>query len=204
MRKLIMSITLFVAMTMGAFSQVKLDYTDGKYPEGVETQDWNGWLDYMNLVKRVYINDYKYIYVMKVDDSKVQYPDKTDNQYQPLVNGVKNFNFMIEKKLREVYPQLTIYQVESFDIQMKPNSLLLVPRFEKIDMGNRALRSWVGFGAGAQTMQISLYVVDDEGKFRFNFLHQRKTATSKKYEKAVNNELENFCDDIEDVFEKMK
>lgn len=180
-------------------------YDEKTYPQGKETTDWNDWLDYINIVSRINFNKIANLYIMRVDDSKITYPDKSDNQYEPLVKGVQSFNTRIEMAIRKKFPNINIYQVKNFDeLSMKDNSVLFVPKFDYVDMGSRAARAWVGFGAGAQTMRISGYVIDNTGKFYFNFWHQRKTSSSKKYQRAVNDELDNLSRDIANVFEKIK
>lgn len=180
-------------------------YDEKTYPQGTETRDWNDWLDYINIVSRINFDKVENLYIMKVDDSKITYPDKSDNQYEPLVEGVESFNSRIEKAIRKKFPNMNIFQVKNFDeLSMKDNSVLFVPKFDHVDMGSRAARAWVGFGAGAQTMRISGYAIDNTGKFYFNFWHQRKTSSSKRYQSAVNDELDNLSRDIANVFEKIK
>lgn len=182
----------------------KLQLSESDFPKGRQYDDWEDWLDYMNLYQPLNITKFSTIYIMKVDDSQVVYPDKSDNQYLPLYRGISSFNQYLEKKLNEKFPHIKVVQVESFnDLQMKANSLLLVPKFDKVDMGSRAARVWVGFGAGAQKMRVSGYVVDNEGRFYYNFWHQRVSTKSKKYDRMVENTMEVLSEDFILIFEKL-
>lgn len=190
---------------VGVTANGQFIYDEKTYPQGKETKDWNDWLDYINIVSTLNLNKFSNLYIMKVDDSKITYPDKSDNQYEPLVKGVQSFNARIEEAIRKRFPNINIYQVKNFDeLSMGDNSLLFVPKFDYVDMGSRAARAWVGFGAGAQTMRVSGYAIDNTGKFYFNFWHQRKTSNSKKYQKAVNDELDNLSKDIANIFAKIR
>lgn len=168
--------------------------------------NWNKWLDYINIVKRIDIYRYKTIYLFPIDISQVKWPDESDNQYPALVKEIKSFPLIIKETILSEYQHLNVIIVnESEDVQQDENSLGLCLRFDELDMGNRALRFWIGFGAGAQNITISGILTDGTQKELFDFRHRRVTvAGRRKYDKSLQKEFKNFAEDICRIFEKMQ
>lgn len=164
--------------------------------------NWNKWLDYINIVKRIDIYRYRTIYLFPIDNSQIKWPEESDNQYPALVEEIKNFPFIIKEAIQSEYRHLNVIIVnESEGIQMDETSLGLCLRFDELDMGNRALRFWVGFGAGAQNITISGMLIDGNSKELFDFRHRRVTvAGRRKYNVSLQKEFKNFAEDICRIF----
>ena len=166
--------------------------------------DWNNWLDYIMINKKVDINNYKTIYLYPVDESNVTLPEKTDNQYPALVKALQTFPYIIRKKLENDYQYLRVIVVENNEqVNVENNALVLKLRFDEFNMGSRALRVWIGFGAGAQSITISGDVIDSDNNVLFSFKHKRISLNWKTYEKCLKAEFSNFADDISRIFEEM-
>ncbi|MBP5722718.1 MAG: DUF4410 domain-containing protein [Bacteroidales bacterium] len=170
---------------------------------GTEYRDWEKWLDYINITRTVNLYEYSTLYITKVDDSKITYPDKNDNRYPALVKTMALFNIVIEKKIQKEFSHIKIVQIENAkDLTLDAKSLLLEPEMTELDMGSQALRFWIGFGAGAQHMVVSGKVSDSQGEC-FHFRHKRISSKSGGYEGTMIIEMNNFGADIAKIFKKM-
>ena len=70
-------------------------------------------------------------------------------------------------------------------------------------MGERAIRAWVGFGAGAQSVQISATLSNANGKVYY--LKQRRLSTKmSSYQSCLESEFEELSEDMVDVLKYMK
>lgn len=194
--KILLGTIAMGVLSLGSLNaQVKLDYTDGKFPKGTETENWKKHITYMNMVDKLDLKLAKNCYIMKVNTDGVKFP-KDKEQFKAVSKGLNKFNGMIEREIRDDNRQLNIEQVKDFNFEMKPSSLLLVTRIEKIEMGKQS-----GLKSVVQPMiSVSCYVVDDAGNFFFNFKAQRKFEKENSLERSVYETFEELSEDIAEVF----
>lgn len=198
-----------VACVLYANGEVKMlaDYSQHDQPtssfESREFRDWKNRIDYIHILENVDINKYRTLYIMPIDESNVEYPDKSDNQYEPLCRALYSFPAIIRSSLEKVFPYLNVIIVKKGEEYIDDNALYLNLKIDKLDMGSRALRVWIGFGAGTQTIKISGQVRDTKKEY-FDFIHQRLSGNWKTYEKALMAEMNNLSGDIVFIFQQMQ
>lgn len=169
-----------------------------------EYTDWHKWLDYINIVKPLAIEQYNTLYLRPIDASAVVWPDKTDNQYDGLKNALEALPGIIKENIEKKYSHLKVVVIDDQQqIAADDKALILRLKIEELDMGNRALRVWVGFGAGHQSVAISGDVTDANGEPFFNFRHRRISNNWQTYEKILKTEFKNFSKDICRIFKEL-
>ena len=173
------------------------DFSGVACQQGQVYNNWHKWLDYINIVMPIDIYKYEKIYLCPTDISKVQWPDKTDNKYPALEQSLEAFDGIIAKNIKKQLPHLKVLTVNSLDeMKLDDKSIGLSLRFDELDMGDRALRIWVGAGAGAQKITISGVFFDQNKKEFFDFKHRRITVIGRTYKKDLQLEFANFGKDF--------
>lgn len=173
------------------------DFSGVTCQQGQVYEDWHKWLDYINIVMPIDINKYEKIYLCPIDVSSVRWPDKEDNKYPALEKSLEAFPGIIAKNIKKQLPHINVLTVNSLDeMELDDKSVGLCLRIDELDMGDRALRIWVGAGAGAQKITIAGVIFDKDKKEFFDFKHRRITIDGRTYEKDLQLEFANFAKDI--------
>lgn len=163
--------------------------------------DWND-LDYVEIDQLINAKDYTTLYIVPVDESKVVFPDKDDNKYPAMKKALANFRSIIQEEFEDDFKNLKVVLTDK-KVTPKGNELVLAVKIEEINMGERALRAWVGFGAGAQSVQISATLSNANGKVYY--LKQRRLSTKmSSYQSCLESEFEELSEDMVDVLKYMK
>lgn len=169
--------------------------------------DWHNYLDYIHIYKTIHIDDFSTIYILPIDYTKVTFPNKEDNRYEAMVNGINNFPDIIQQQIIKRIPKQNVVILREWPTQLKDNSLCLQVSIEQIDMGSRALRFWIGFGAGAQSVKIAGKVFSNKGEEFFNFNQKRlssKGGAQFTYQRVLESEFENLGKDMAKIFINME
>ena len=74
---------------------------------------------------------------------------------------------------------------------------------DELDMGDRALRIWVGAGAGAQKITLSGVIFDKNKQEFFDFKHRRIMIIGRTYKKDLQLEFANFGKDIAKILDTL-
>lgn len=206
-RQFILITALCVSMFCMAQEVKPIDVKPDSAVTGKSYVDWHNYLDYIHIYKTVMAKDYSRIYILPIDQSNIQYPEEKDNRYPAMVNGIRNFPDIIRTQFLKRIPDLDVIILKEWPVQLADNSLCLQLTLEEIDMGSRALRFWVGFGAGAQSVKISGKVFSNTGEEFFNFNQKRlssKGGAKFTYQRVLESEFENLGEDIAKVFINME
>lgn len=169
-----------------------------------EYKDWCNYLDYININKVVNIDNYKTIVILPIGQDKVVWPDKDDNQYPALEKALAAAPSVFQEQIGKGLKGKNIeVKVAGSDVSPKSGEILIKLNIESLDMGNRALRVWVGFGAGNQNIEISGYAEDTLGKC-FSFKQKHYSIKMNSYEKVLTSEFKHFGEEIADIFINMQ
>ncbi len=169
-----------------------------------EYKDWCNYLDYININKVVNIDNYKTIVILPIGQDKVVWPDKDDNQYPALKKALTEAPSIFQKQLEKELKDKNIeVKIANSNTTPKNGEILIKLNIESLDMGNRALRVWVGFGAGNQSIEISGYASDTSGKC-FSFKQKRYSVKYSSYEKILKSGFKEFGEDIANIFINMQ
>ena len=200
MKKMLFVLTA-ILLTIPMMAQ---DFSGVACQQGQVYNNWHKWLDYINIVMPIDIYQYEKIYLCPADISSVQWPDKTDNKYPALEQSLEAFPGIIAKNIKKQLPHLKVLTVNSLD-EMNPDdkSVGLCLRFDELDMGDRALRIWVGAGAGAQKITLSGVIFDKNKQEFFDFKHRRLMIIGRTYKKDLQLEFANFGNDIAKILDTL-
>ena len=169
-----------------------------------EFKDWHRWLDFIHIDRSLAISQYNVIYLCPIDISAVVWPDETDNQYTGLKKALEALPGIIKENIEKKYNHLNVVILDDEQaITPDEKALVLRLKIDELDMGNRALRVWIGFGAGHQSVAISGSVTDTNNEPFFNFRHRRISNNWKTYEKILKTEFKNFSKDICRIFKEL-
>ena len=200
MKKMLFVLTA-ILLTIPMMAQ---DFSGVACQQGQVYNNWHKWLDYINIVMPIDIYQYEKIYLCPADISSVQWPDKTDNKYPALEQSLEAFPGIIAKNIKKQLPHLKVLTVNSLD-EMNPDdkSVGLCLRFDELDMGDRAVRIWVGAGAGAQKITLSGVIFDKNKQEFFDFKHRRLMIIGRTYKKDLQLEFANFGNDIAKILDTL-
>lgn len=158
-----------------------------------EFEDWNG-IDSVMIKEIFKLNDYNTIYILPFDESKIEWPEKSDNRYEELQKALKNIPTIVQERIQKRTKKNVV--IASANQQFEANSLKIQIVIDELNMGSRALRAWVGYGAGGQHIKISGTISDNNNKEFLNFKHKRISTSSASYQKCVEGEFIYFGEDI--------
>lgn len=169
---------LAVVLTFSAsFASVETSAQKNSPVQTGQFEDWNGFLDYINIRKAFDFDDYSKILIMPFDVKAVVLPDKSDNTYQPMVDVLGRLQEYAAEYLRKPLKKAPVSISAAKTLLPEPKTLAFKMKIDEFDPGNRALRAWVGFGAGRAAVQISGDVVDAAtGEVLLSFRQRRLSA----------------------------
>ncbi|MGN0188233.1 MAG: DUF4410 domain-containing protein, partial [Candidatus Cryptobacteroides sp.] len=148
-------IALSVAVCFSAsYASVEVSAQNKSSVQTGQFEDWNG-IDYINIRKSFDFDDYTKICIMPFDVSSVVLPDPSDNTYQPMVDVLGRLQEYAAEYLRKPLKKAPVTISAATTLLPAPKTLVFNMKIDEFDPGNRALRAWVGFGAGRAAVQIS-------------------------------------------------
>lgn len=203
MKKLAM-LMMAICFLVGAYAQdlksqehIKL-YNEENFPEGREYENWEGTVDYMNLVKKVNLKKYKTLYIKKITANDIKTQGCEYQNCEQVLKALRHFTVMLQEKFSSEYDDLDVQIVEDYDFVMSEKSVLFIFQFDELDYGKRK------FSYKIPKIQMSAYVVENTGDFCFNFKHSYSSSNFRASLSIIYEELEDLVDDIEDVFDEME
>lgn len=166
-------------------------------------EDWFDEIDSVAVKEIFKLADYNTIYLLPFDESKIEWPDKSDNRYDELKSALQEIRYIVKEKLERKVKTANVI-IASEDQKFEANSLKIKICIDELNMGSRALRAWVGFGAGGQRIKITCTISDNNNKQFVIFTHKRASTNSRSYEDCVKGEFEYFGEDVAFVLNKFK
>lgn len=124
---------------MGMMAQVKV----GKY------KDWKKTIDLLEVKAPYDFTGRKTVILLPVETSAVKLPDKDNDNYKLVVKTLENLTQNVANELQKNLQKqgYKVIVAENADVR-DPEAIVLQLNWTELDLGNRALRAWVGFGAG--------------------------------------------------------
>ena len=195
---------LLLAATCMSVCMLAQSFNGVSCKEGQVSHDWNKWLDYINIVEPININNYEVLYLCPVDISKVQWPDKSDNKYPALEESLKAFPELITKAITKQFPRLKVQTVNSLgELTLDDKSVGLCLRFDELDMGDLSLRVWVGAGAGAQKITLAGVVFNKDKNEFFDFQERHVSIIGRSYKKDLQVDFANFGKELAKILKTL-
>lgn len=167
--------------------------------EGVFSE-WRDLIDYIDIKKVFNINDYSNIYIAPIGTEAIQLPDKSDNTYEPTVTVLAQSSALSAGYMKKPFKKrpVTISTIDDIESVRGTKALVFKMKFDEFDAGNRALRVWVGFGAGNAGATMSGDVIDAEtGDILISFRHRRiAPMNASSHDKVLKTLLQEVNEDL--------
>jgi len=140
--------------------------------------DWNGFIDELEIVKPFSMNAYSKVIVLPLNTSAVILPPKTENTYEPLTKVISHVDQIFGEGLSKGLKDLKNVSLESSKSPtFEPGMLIIQAKVFEMNPGSRALRYFVGFGAGKMVVGIQGEVIDAlSSQVYLRFKHARASA----------------------------
>ncbi len=196
---IIIPFLLFVACaTSGTASK-----GSGKY------SDWNGFIDELEIVKPFSMNAYSKVIVLPLNTSAVILPPKTENTYEPLTKVISRVDQIFGEGLSKGLKDLKNVSSESSKGPTSEAGVLIIQaKIFEMNPGSRALRYFVGFGAGKMVVGIQGEVIDAmNSQVYLRFKHARASAyggVGGDYESLLSENTRDVGEDIGKMLAKMQ
>jgi len=194
MKKVSFIVTVLLLCTFGVNAQVKV----GTY------SDWEKTIDELEVKEAYDFSGRKTVVILPVETSEVEIPKKSDDNYKLVTSTLAN---MTQKVANQMKAELSdkgykVIVAESADYR-DPDAIVIQLNWQILDLGSRALRAWVGFGAGNAKFSTAGVLYDGD-KEVINFTHQRVAALDAgKYEKLMDKGVNNLVSDIAKMITKL-
>ncbi|MCM1177605.1 MAG: DUF4410 domain-containing protein [Bacteroidales bacterium] len=172
MKRILFTAAILMACLCGEISAQKKNQP---VAEG-EFADWRGLMDYINIQRAFSINEYDTIFIAPVNTEKIKMPDKEDNTYEPTVRVLAQSSELSAEYMKKPFRKMDmeISAIKDQEETKGKKALIVNMAVDELDAGNRALRIWVGFGAGNAGVTMSGTVSDSEtGELLISFRHRR-------------------------------
>lgn len=139
MKKTTIILAILLFSCMGMMAQVKV----GKY------KDWKKTIDLLEVKDSYDFTGRKTVILLPVETSAVKLPDKDNDNYKLVVKSLENLTQSVANELQKSLQKqgYKVVVAENVDVR-DPEAIVLQLKWTEFDLGNRALRAWVGFGAG--------------------------------------------------------
>jgi hypothetical protein len=175
----------------------------GKYSE------WNGFIDELEIVNTFSINAYSKVVFLPVDTSAVMLPEKSENTYEPLAKMISLVDQTFQEGLTKGMKGLNNVSLESSKSRTSEAGVLIIrAKVFEMNPGSRALRYFVGFGAGKTVVGIQGEVIDAlSGQVQLKFKHARASSMGGfggDYEKFLSDDTRDVGEDIGKMLVKMQ
>lgn len=182
---LILAILLFSCM--GMMAQVKV----GKY------KDWKKTIDLLEVKASYDFTGRKTVILLPVETKDVKLPDKGNDNYKLVVKSLDNLTKSVATELQKNLQKqgYKVVVAENADVR-DPEAIVLQLNWTEFDLGSRALRAWVGFGAGNAGFGTDGVIYDGDDAV-ITFSHRRiAPMDSRDYEKLAVKGVKDISEDL--------
>jgi len=194
---------LIGVLALTFFPNISHSAAPGRY------RDWND-IDEVEVFESFRLSDYSKIVVLPLDTESAKLPPRDDNTYKPVKEVLAKADEIFRKGLKDkVADKIKIV----FEDRVPPKEdqateekvLILKGRITEINPGSRALRIWVGFGAGKSRVEVEGELADAKSqKILLKFKQGRIAAMdARNYEKTLQSDLERIGKDIGNLLKEL-
>ena len=187
MKKTTLILAVLLFSCMGMMAQVKV----GKY------KDWKKTIDLLEVKAPYDFTGRKTVILLPVETSAVKLPDKDNDNYKLVTKSLANLTQSLANELQKNLQKqgYKVIVAENADVR-DPEAIVLQLNWTEFDLGNRALRAWVGFGAGNAGFGTDGVIYDGDDAV-ITFSHRRiSPMDSRDYEKLAVKGVKDVCEDL--------
>ena len=159
-------------------------------------KDWERLIDVLEIVQPFKLADYGELVILPLDTSATPLPKESDNTYEPTVKSLGRTSSILISEIKEkVGSKISVLTAENDQeiskVISKQNVLVLKGKVSEMNPGSRALRYFVGFGAGKTRVEFEGELLEFPGnKPLLKFKHARVSAMG-----AFGGDYDKFLDD---------
>ncbi len=165
-------------------------------------------LDELEIIKIFSIKSYSKVAVLPIDTSAVPLPDKSDNTYAPVTSMIGRVDQVFQEGFRKGLKDTNLPLESSKSLTSEPGVLIIQAKAFEMNPGSRALRYFVGFGAGKTVAGFQGNVIDARsGQVLLKFKHARASSMGVfggDYEKFLSDDTRDVGEDIGKMLTKMQ
>ena len=182
---LILAILMFSCM--GMMAQVKV----GKY------KDWKKTIDQLEMKAAYDFSGRKTVILLPVKTSDVKLPDEDNDNYNLITQSLANLTHSVAYELKTNLEKQGYKVIVAENANVRdPEAIVLHLNWTEFDLGSRALRVWIGFGAGNAGFGTEGVIYDGDNAV-ITFKHRRISPMDvKNYEKLAVKGVKEVCEDL--------
>ena len=180
----------FLAVTLLASFSLMAQIPVGTYTE------WKKCIDELVVKSDYDFSGRKTVVILPVETSNVEIPK--DKDLKPIVNNTlktltKQVADELQKKLSKAGYKVVVGESANY---RDPEAIVIQLNWQEINLGSRALRTWVGFGAGSASFSTEGVIYDGD-KEVITFSQRRISAMdTRQYDKIAQKGVREVCEDI--------
>ena len=182
---IILAVLMFSCV--GMMAQVKV----GKY------KDWKKTIDLLEVKAPYDFTGRKTVILLPVETSAVKLPDKDNDNYKLITKSLANLTQSLANELQKNLQKQGYKVIVADNGEVRdPEAIVLQLNWTEFDLGSRALRAWVGFGAGNAGFGTDGVIYDGDDAV-ITFSHRRiSPMDSRDYEKLAVKGVKDVCEDL--------
>ena len=187
MKKTTFTVAIMLLLALGATAQIKV----GSYTE------WQKTLDELEIKESYDFSNRKTVVILPVQTSDVELPKKSDDNYKLITKALANMTQTIATEMQNQLQKAGYKVIVAEDANFRdPESIVIQFNWTELDLGSRALRVWVGYGAGNARFATQGVIYDGDKEIA-TFSQRRISALdTQKYEKLVAKGINNVVGDV--------
>ena len=187
MKKTTFTVAIMLLLALGATAQIKV----GTYTE------WQKTLDELEIKESYDFSNRKTVVILPVQTSDVELPKKSDDNYKLITKALANMTQTIATEMQNQLQKAGYKVVVAEDANFRdPESIVVQFNWTELDLGSRALRVWVGYGAGNARFATQGVIYDGDKEIA-TFSQRRISALdTQNYEKLVAKGINNVVGDV--------
>lgn len=186
MKKSFFFLAVILLASFGLMAQIPV----GTYKE------WNKCIDELEVKSAYDFSGRKTVVILPVETSNVEIPK--DKELKAVVNNTlktltKSVVDNMQQKLTKAGYKVVVGQSADY---RDPNAIVIQLTWRDMDLGNRAMRAWVGFGAGSASFSTDGVIYDGD-KEVISFSQRRISSMDmKQYDKLAQKGVKEISEDV--------
>lgn len=186
MKKSFFFLAVILLASFGLMAQIPV----GTYKE------WNKCIDELEVKSAYDFSGRKTVVILPVETSNVEIPK--DKELKAVVNNTlktltKSVVDNMQQKLTKAGYKVVMGQSADY---RDPNAIVIQLTWRDMDLGNRAMRAWVGFGAGSASFSTDGVIYDGD-KEVISFSQRRISSMDmKQYDKLAQKGVKEISEDV--------
>lgn len=185
MKKSFFFLAVILLASFGLMAQIPV----GTYKE------WNKCIDELEVKSAYDFSGRKTVVILPVETSNVEIPK--DKELKAVVNNtLKTLTKSVVDNMQQKLTKAGYKVVGQSADYRDPNAIVIQLTWRDMDLGNRAMRAWVGFGAGSASFSTDGVIYDGDNEV-ISFSQRRISSMDmKQYDKLAQKGVKEISEDV--------